>query len=238
MDKVIPMCPRVLVTRPTGQHQNLCDLLRKVGTEPVHFPVIAIEPLTPPAPNQDPDWLIFISANAVRHGHGWVSGNAKLAAVGEKTARALQQTVNRPVRFPPTDFTSEGLLALPEFQTLENQSIAIVRGQGGRETLAETLRSRGAKVDYWEVYARRLPKLAAPPNLGRVDAVTLTSVEAARNLFALLPNAPWLRTCRYAVFSPRIAHALQQLGVETPPRVAARMCDAGLVEALGMSPSQ
>jgi uroporphyrinogen-III synthase len=55
----------------------------------------------------------------------------------------------------PQQQSSEGLLTLPQLQQVSQQALLILRGQGGRELLAQELKARGARVDYAELYGRR-----------------------------------------------------------------------------------
>jgi len=242
MDTIFPLQgKRILVTRPPGQQDTLCSLLQAAGAVAVRFAVIQIEPL--PLPEKmalDPAWLIFISANAVHYGRYLLpqteQSTTQVAVVGEQSAKLLKKIYPGAVLFPPQESTSEGLLALAEFQasSIHDRQVMIVRGLGGREWLGQTLQARGAKVQYVEVYARRLPDItpAAWMHSGDIDAITLTSVESAQNLFTLLHHAPWLCQRTYSVFSPRIASALRALGVIAPIHITPTMNDAGLITAL------
>ena len=72
----------------------------------------------------------------------------------------------------------------------------IVRGNDGRELLAETLRARGARVDYLSVYESRiaahtdteLNHLQDRWRSGEINVVTVMSVQSLYNLQALLPD--------------------------------------------------
>ena len=44
---------------------------------------------------------------------------------------------------------------MPALQQLPGQRCVVVRGVGGRELLAETMRARGAEVEYLNVYERQ-----------------------------------------------------------------------------------
>ena len=94
----------VLVTRPEGQGANLAGLIEADGGRAVLAPLLNIEPGPDPArPSEllnDPeswDWLIFVSANAVRQAlglEGWtrrLTGRTRIAAVGETTAAELER---------------------------------------------------------------------------------------------------------------------------------------------------
>ncbi|WP_438895058.1 uroporphyrinogen-III synthase, partial [Bacillus cereus group sp. BC243] len=73
-------------------------------------------------------------------------------AIGRSTALALHTVSGSDVRYPLDRETSEVLLQLPELQTLIGKRALILRGNGGRELLGETLRERGADVTFCECY--------------------------------------------------------------------------------------
>ena len=88
------------------------------------------------------------------------------------------------------------MLAESALQNVSGRNIRIIRGDGGRELLADTLRKRGATVDYLSVYERMLP--ACSPELlaeveaawraGSLHAITIMSVQTLKNLIVLLPD--------------------------------------------------
>jgi len=86
--------------------------------------------------------------------------------------------------------TSEALLARSELQSVRSETVLILRGVGGRETLASVLRERGATVDYAECYRRSAPQLDAGQQqlLRRAafDAVCVNSAETLHNLWHYL----------------------------------------------------
>ena len=198
----------VLVTRPAGQAGGLCERIAGAGGVAIGAPLLRIAAAANPEAaqallnDQAPwDWLIFVSANAVRHAAAlgdWracTAGRTRLAAVGEATAAALAQAGLRVALAPRPPFNSEALLADPLLAEVRGQRVLIVRGAGGREHLAAELRARGAEVAYAEVY-QRLPATATEfaPHLaawadGRYDAVVVTSGEALNSLTSLLRGA-------------------------------------------------
>jgi uroporphyrinogen-III synthase len=192
---------RVLVTRPAEQAAELARRIEAEGGEAVIFPVLAIEPVSDlaevraalgPLPH---DVVVFVSPNAVAHGHALLAAPTArapaIAAVGPSTARALE-ALGYPVAIrPAAGYTSEALLAVPALRDVRARRVLIVRGQGGRELLAETLRARGASVAYAEVY-RRIPTNADASVLRArwrnrgIDVVTALSVETLDALQAIL----------------------------------------------------
>jgi uroporphyrinogen-III synthase len=236
----------VVVTRPARQAAGLVAELAALGASPLVFPAIVILPpddrsaLDRVHASLDRyDIAIFVSANAVEYGvpspHAWP---AKLHAFapGPGTAAALIATGVHDVTVPGASFDSEGLLALPALQDVAGKRIAIFRGDGGRELLGDTLRARGAMVDYVPCYRRAAPQSGADGRVaalraGRVHALTVTSSEGLDNLWALLDDATRGLVRRTPVFvpHPRIVERARELGLVA---IATSGADAGLIAGL------
>lgn len=236
----------VLVTRPAHQAEGLCRLIEAAGGRALRLPALEIRPTERPDQalgllSQSWDWLVLISANAVAQAlalAGQFPAGARIAAVGQATAEALA-AAGYPVDLVPDGaFDSEALLASAALQAAAGQRILIVRGEGGRALLGETLQARGAEVAYAEVYRRGCPALDPAPLLDRwareVGAVVATSGEILDNLLTLLGNGgrgPLLGT-PLVVIGPRMAEQARELGFRRV-LVADRAQDAALVAALG-----
>lgn len=223
----------VLVTRPAHQCEGLAARLTEAGAEPVLLPTIEIESLA-----DDPrlaaavsalprtDTVIFVSANAVAHAWpiieagGGLPSTLLVAAIGGATAEALRRHGVRDVVTAEAGADSEALLGVPAFTDVAGQRIAIFSGVGGRTLLRDTLRDRGADVSVVPCYVRRVPEgpvddLVQRLAAARLDAVTITSAEGARNLFARLPAEAVrrLRLVPHVVNHARVAEAVRALGV-------------------------
>ena len=180
----------------------MCQLIEAAHGRPIRFPTLEIR--GPADKNQTrmelgkaaaSDMLVFVSTNAVQFAFPLLPDQLPLdidvAAVGNATARALTEVGLAP-NLVPEVMNSEGLLSMPALQSCGGKQVIIVRGNGGRELLADTLEARGAEVQQVEVYRRLLPdRPAAVANLtsnwsNLVDVVSVTSVAILDNLFTLL----------------------------------------------------
>ena len=167
---------RILVTRPTHQASPLMEAIEQAGGIALHFPTIQIECVDNSLATEellphldDYRLAIFTSPNAVDQGlpqmrrDRELPATLRLAAIGTATAQRLQALLGRVIDIVPHGRSnSEGLLTEPALQEVDGQKIVIVRGTGGRELLASTLRARGAQVDYLEVYRRTRPAPGLP----------------------------------------------------------------------------
>lgn len=241
---------RVVVTRPAGQAAHIAALIRAAGGEPVLFPAVEILDAPDPQPLQalierldSFDLALFVSANAVdralplvRARRSWPAA-LRVATVGRGSERALQRHGFPAVIAPRARFDSEALLDLPELNEVAGKRVVIFRGDGGRELLGDTLRARGATVEYAECYRRGRPTSDVAPLLAlwerrELDAFTVTSSEGLANLVDLLGEAggEWFR--QTPLFAPheRIAAAARAAGVRTV--VLTGPGDEGLVAGL------
>jgi uroporphyrinogen-III synthase len=187
---------RVLVTRPLAQSAKLAALIDEAGGEAICFPVIHIEKLPATAWSthslEQADWLIFVSRNALESFiSGWskaLPSQLKLAAVGDATAEAMRVAGLAVDCQPRSSTGSDGLLQMPEMQAVNGQKMIIVRGEGGRERLADTLKARGASISYMEVYRRNLPSAERRDCIQAMyaDKLVCTSAAGIDNLCRLL----------------------------------------------------
>ena len=240
----------LLVTRPSGLSDHLAGLLRSQECEAIILPAIDILPPDDSASLQaiirrldEFDIAIFVSPTAAARACAAVAAerswpaDLRFAAIGNGTARAAREAGIAEVIAPEGRGDSDALAAMPAFSEVARKSILIFRGQGGRESLRETLQARGARVEYAECYRRAMPQADVAPLVehwrkGGVDGVSITSTEGLNNLFALFgaSAAPLLRGTPMFVPHPRVARAARTLGVEQV--IVTGSTDEALVEAL------
>jgi len=242
----------VLVTRPAQQADSLCELIRQQGGNAIRFPVLEIRP--PADPHnlmqridrlEEFDLAVFISVNAVDRTleqvlrkRDWPK-SVRIAVIGKRSAEELKRFGLAADLFPQHKFNSEALLALPDMQEVRDQRIVIFRGSGGRDVLADTLRKRGARVEYVEAYRRVRPRFDSTELLqrwrqGLVNIVSVHSAESLRNLVEMLGKAgeSLLTGTPLLVVSERMLALAEELGFEYPPVVADNATDQAVLDAL------
>jgi uroporphyrinogen-III synthase len=230
---------RLIVTRPAAQATGWVLALRALGQDAVALPLITIAPPDDPAP-LIAAWhslpgvalVMFVSANAVQHfftlapaGAGWPAG-VRAACTGPGTAAALVAAgvPATQVVHPATgaeNFDSEALWALLDGEDWAGRQVLVVRGDEGRNWLAETLRDRGAQVSFVVAYRRQAPQLSAEGAtlLARAQAEpaehlwVFSSSEAVGHLRGLAPAARW-QQARALASHPRIEAAARGLGFQ------------------------
>jgi len=214
---------RVLITRPEAQATILLEKLTVLGAKVVSMPVIEIVPIAPEdwsdVTMAEQNMLIFVSRNAVL---SFVAGfeerlpdNIKYVAVGAATARCLLASGMSVDIQAPAPAGSESLLALPEMQNMAGKQILIVRGETGRELLADTLIARGATISYLEVYRRCLPTYneTGVSTALLADWLVVTSVAGLQNLCQIVNNEG-IKLKMLLVVSERIKQVAVELGFQ------------------------
>ncbi len=241
---------QLLVTRPQPQADAWARELRAHGVPAQALPLLAIEPAPEPAARDAAHALaryglvMFVSPNAVQSffalrpsSSSWPA-QVRAASTGPGTTQALLdvgvplQSIDEPARAPPV-FDSEALwqqrLAARDWQQVR---VLVVRGDGGREWLAETLRAAGAQVELVRVYRRVLPQWSAEQQALAAHALAapeqsvwlLSSSQAVAHLRSLLPQAAWPRATAWTTHQ-RIAEAARAIGFGTVHTVAPALHD-------------
>lgn len=201
------------------------------------FKTIIANPPRPATCSQDPAFLLKTdNKNAQIHLEGsskqptgqknrslgfvWPK-TIQVIAIGQATAKVLQQYHIR-VDHLPVQADSEHLLQLDSCQHLQNQQILLIKGEGGRMTISDTLRARGAQLLSVAVYKRSFPhslsKLAH--SLWQDDAVDIilfTSEQAIHHIVSLFgeEGRGWLCKKPCIVISDRLAKVAMELGMQT-----------------------
>jgi uroporphyrinogen-III synthase len=224
----------ILVTRPSPQGEELVSRLRALGREAWSFPLIEFTPgreLPQLAGHLNAlgegDLLIALSQHAVEFAHAQLQQSGqrwptapRYFSIGRTTGLALHKVSSINVRYPLDREISEVLLQLPELQNVAGKKALILRGNGGRELLGETLQSRGAIATFCECYQRNNRHYDGAEEAMRwqsrgVTQLVITSGEMLEQLFSLIPQwyrEHWLLHCEVLVVSERLAELAQELG--------------------------
>lgn len=237
---------KIVVTRPRTQAVQLVQSITTLGGNVMLFPLLEITPAVDQAALRKQasriaqfDLAVFISPNAVQYGMaairaaGDLPAALKIATVGQGSAKALQVLGVTNIITPTERFDSEGLLALPELQSITGWRVLIFRGDGGRALLGDTLKARGATVEYVTCYRRSKPQLDMAVLLDDApDAATVTSSEALDYLWQMLDDKTKtiLRDTPLFVSHQRIADLAHQQGWRQVHLTGAG--DDGLLSAL------
>ena len=239
------------MTRPAGQEQPLVDSLERAGLVAEHLPLIQIQPRAEADAAQrqvllklaEFQHVIFVSGNAIRHGMALIEDfwpqlpvGLHWYTVGSSSAAQLRE-YGVDVLLPEHTMSSEGLLALPHLQSVSDQRVLIVRGEGGRTLLRETLVERGARVDELAVYRRCRPDYGAGEVAERIlgsgaHCILISSGEGLDNMVSLLDGAALekVRALTLVVPGERVARQAQDAGF-TRLTIADNATDEAMVAA-------
>ncbi len=198
----------VVITRPRAQADALARQVAALGREVEVLPLLEIFPL----PDQSaltgalaelPRYAMvaFVSPNAIDAAFAHISvwpRHVTLAVLGEGSRAALARhglddgnaTIVSPL--DPARSDSENLLQSIDLSALAGKQVLIVRGESGRELMADGLRAAGALVTTVAAYRRSVPVLTEDLRerllrlLARPNDWIITSSEALRGLLALV----------------------------------------------------
>lgn len=249
-----------IVTRPEPQAGEWVSKLRAQGLPAQALPLLAITPAPDPAAVlqalaalQPGDLAMFVSPNAAAAcfdalGPGWRwPAGVWAAGTGPGTAAVLRRhgVPAESLVMPADDaaqLDSEALWQQLRLQDWTGRQACIVRGDGGRDWLAGTLRQAGAQVQFVQAYGRTVPQWTPAQRQvlqrGLADPTRarwlLSSSEALDHLAVLAPGVDW-STCQALASHPRIAERARQAGFglvqQIQPSVAAVLAACGITRA-------
>jgi uroporphyrinogen-III synthase len=198
---------KILITRPRSQADDFAEKLRSAGFEPIFFPVIEIRPMENNTELERAlknlnkyDWVVFTSVNAVDVVFGRMplppsplpfrergaEGRVRVAAIGPKTAAALQARGVTP-DFVPDEYVAESIL--PGLGNLKNKRVLLPRAEIARKALPEAILAAGGSTHEIAVY-RTLPAHPDANGLAAlksgVDWITFTSPSTVQNFVEIL----------------------------------------------------
>ena len=243
---------RILVTRARSQASKLTAKLENLGAEVIEVPAITItDPVDLYAALdqaigqlQDYHWVMFTSANGVKHFFARLLqagkdaralGYAKIAAIGSATAAELKK-YGLVADVVPGEYRAEGIIEAMKGKLPPHAKILLPRAEEAREILPEKLREMGAEVGVVSAYrtvcaAADGEALTSELNEGRIDMVTFTSSSTVKNLVNIIGSADLLNGVKTACIGPVTADTAKSLGIE-PDIIAKEYTIDGLVEAI------
>jgi uroporphyrinogen III methyltransferase/synthase len=243
------MSRRILVTRPSGQADDLGDHLRERGMTPISVPTVAIDASSATddidhmlTTLDGADWLVITSSNGadalrdrLRATRRILPTGMRVAAVGPATAEALTHAGVRVNHVPDAYLTvaiAEGL------GDVEGRRVVLARADAATPELHNALTERGAVVE--EVVAYRTvegPASSRDPLRealhGELAGIAFTSSSTVRGLLRLASPIDRGRARVVPAFciGPVTAATARQLGFDITA-VAAEHTAAGLAHAI------
>lgn len=234
---------RIVVTRARSQASHLVRLIEELGGEAVEFPVIRTQPPTKPEAVQaldaalgrldEFDWVIFTSVNGVDHFFDRIRklridirklNGARIAAVGSKTAEALERR-GLLVDVLPAKFQGDDLLASIEAEMKPGQTALLPTADIAKAYIPARLKQLGLNVTEVDVY-ETVPDTTGGTEIIQlledkaISIVTFTSSSTVTHLLTALkelgverPNE-LLQSCQIACIGPMTAQTAEEAGLK------------------------
>ena len=197
---------RALITRPQTQANSLAEAIKIKQGKAWVMPMLAITPTI--ENHQIRNTLLSIDSfqkiivtshhaasfglKSIKHFWSQLPNNQEWYAIGPKTASMLNQyDIDAIIPFKGSD--SESLLKINNLSNIIGTKILVMKGQGGRSIIEETLKIRGAKVECLDTYQRQTLNYSKNtiPNLlkrHKINVIICASGETVTNLLNFLPK--------------------------------------------------
>ena len=241
---------RIVVTRARDQAGTLGAKLQALGADVIELPTIEIVPASDYGPLDRAiaelagyDWLIFTSANGVRHFLERLDRSpqdlralrARICAIGDATKLAVEK-LHLKVDLIGQEYVAESLVEAFQNVDLAGKRALLPRAAVARDLLPRKLRERGASVDVVEAYRTVVPEGAgrrAAEIFGtshKPDWITFTSSSTVQN-FVEIAGAKALESVKVASIGPVTTATAGKLGIEVTVQATVYTSD-GLIHAI------
>jgi uroporphyrinogen III methyltransferase / synthase len=193
---------RIVITRDRSQAQELAEPLEALGAAALLLPAIEIREASDPAPLDNAiaaldsyDWLIFTSANGVRHFIDRLDRSpqdlrnlkSRICAIGPATKAAVEG-LHLKVDLMPREYVAESLVEAFANEALQFRRILLPRAAVARDLVPRELSRMGATVDVVEAYRTVPPAGLADAAQAIFDRkphwITFTSSSTVTNFLA------------------------------------------------------
>lgn len=228
---------KVLVTRNKAQAQSFREKVEALGGEAVLTSLISFRPALPPeaarrfrADLESADWLVFTSVNGAKFFFSYLkdaglcdppASKAKVAAVGEKTARYLRDR-GLSVDLMPELYVAEHLAEALKQNAGRHDKVVVLKGNLSRDVIKKTLSPLGIQVSEWILYEtvrdeRGILDLKEAAKHASFDFVTFTSSSTVHTFMSILKeeSLAWAEKNRTAFITigPLTKKALSDYGI-------------------------
>lgn len=243
----------ILVTRARAQASGLVRELAQRGARVLEFPTIEI--LAPSEPSHIDreirrltgyDWVVFTSTNGVQFffermkrlgKDSRIFSHNQIAAIGEKTAQALEERGMRP-DLVPGEFTSAVLFeSLRKRGEIRGKKFLLARADIAPPDLKKALEKEGAEVVELEAYRTRPRPGEAKLLFGwlrreKIDFITFTSSSTVKNFFEPIPASLRKKIrAHFASIGPVTSQTLREYGFK-PAKEAKVHTIEGLIQTI------
>lgn len=254
----------VVLTRPRGQNKNLLECLSGRGLSCIELPMLEIAMLDAAeaiaaahvqiGSLHQYDYALFVSANAVESAAKFcrqqgVEWPAELCCIGMGAATEKAIEHNGWHLLPQgaesvASLSSELMMQQPWAQLVKGLQVVIVKGEGGREYMQQTLADRGAHVAELLLYRRERPvysneflsrSLCEVAQSAQSSAIVLASADTLNNWHHALEQSGLIalkRQLNLVVPSQRVAELAREKGF-SEIRVASGASNDAFIQALG-----
>lgn len=215
-----------LVTRPQPKAEQTARALIAQGFAAIALPAIDVQALEPSLgiPLISYDVVVVTSSYTEpflqRNLNAMIHQRTQFICVGQSSANIVRDCLRADGLTNQIEIAepqnSEGIIASQTFAKLSQKSVALIKGQDGRDTIAAYLAQNNVKTDIYETYKRSATFSTTSMNEfdgQSIKCMIVTSVDIAEQIFEHF-SLDWLKSIIFMVASQRIYDYVHAKGAQ------------------------